>query len=95
MHSITNCSNEFVSFSFTEEINLKIQIISKTFSDWQNVNVCAGLFKYSNIKIGKLVSNWKKDAKEFDQPSKFHFLAHALKVLSNNQYRLLCFNFCT
>ncbi|KAI9556856.1 hypothetical protein GHT06_016648 [Daphnia sinensis] len=63
-----------------EEINSKLQIISTSFPDMADVNTCACLLKYPNEKIDMLVSNWKKEAVEFDQPSKFHFLAHALKV---------------
>ncbi|EFX81448.1 hypothetical protein DAPPUDRAFT_317695 [Daphnia pulex] len=63
-----------------EEINSKIDIISKTFNDLQNVNACACLLKFPNVKIEKLVSNWKMEAMECEHPSKFHFLAHALKV---------------
>ena len=74
------CNVVLVKHFFSEEIKFKIQIISKTFSDLQNVNVCACLFKYPNLKIDKLVSNWKKEAMEFEQPSKFHFLAYSLKV---------------
>jgi len=45
------------------------------------------LLKYPTAKIEKLVSNWKNEAMEFEQPSKFHFLAHALKVVELN---ILC-----
>ncbi|XP_057373497.1 transcription termination factor, mitochondrial-like [Daphnia carinata] len=63
-----------------EEIDSKLQIVSASFPDMGDVNTCACLLKYPNEKIDMLVSNWKKEAVEFEQPSKFHFLAHALKV---------------
>ncbi|KZS09212.1 transcription termination factor, mitochondrial isoform X2 [Daphnia magna] len=63
-----------------EEIDSKLQIVSTSFPDMGDVNTCACLFKYPNEKIDMLISNWKKEAVEFEQPSKFHFLAHALKV---------------
>lgn len=53
-----------------------------------DVNTCACLFKYPNEKIDMLISNWKKEAVEFEQPSKFHFLAHALKVVGRHFLKL-------
>ncbi len=63
-----------------DDIDTKLHIISKAFPDLGNVNLCAILLKYPNEKIEILTSNWKKEAVEFEHPSKFHFLAHALKV---------------
>lgn len=73
-----------LSFFFLEEIDSKLKIISKSFPDMADVNTCACLFKYPNEKMDMLISNWAKEAVEFDQPSKFHFLALALKVLSTD-----------
>lgn len=66
--------------NFLEDIAFKQAVISKTFPDLENINMCAILYKFPNRKLETLVHNWKEEALHFEYPSKFHYLAKALKV---------------
>lgn len=69
--------------NFLEDIAFKQAVISKTFPDLENINMCAILYKFPNRKLETLVHNWKEEALHFEYPSKFHYLAKALKVRNN------------